>query len=163
MGLSTRILIPLLISAVVCGFAPGCSRIRDAKGYISDDQQISTLKPGIDNKASVEKTLGKPSVVSEFDNNTWYYVSQSTAQLAFMLPKPTKHQVLVVSFNEKGNMLKIEKKGIDQIVAASQASGKTPTRGKELGFWSQLFGDFGNGNSSPKKGDKGGGDGGDGG
>ncbi len=162
MSFSTGFLAPALISALVCGFAPGCSRIRDAKGYISDDAQIATLKAGIDNKSSVEKTLGKPSVVSEFDNNTWYYVSQNTAQIAFMLPKPTKHQVLVVTFNDKGNMLKIEKKGLEQIVAANQASGKTPTRGKELGFWSQLFGDFGNGNSSPKKGDKGG-DGGDGG
>ena len=88
-------------------------------------------------------------------------MSESTAQLAFLAPKPTKHQILVVKFNDKGNLLKVEKKGLDQIVEARPASGKTPTRGKELTFWQQLFGDVGK-YSAPGKG-KGGGDGGDGG
>ena len=160
-----RFIHSLALVALMGSLFTGCTRIRDTKGYIADDQQIATLQPGVENKNSVTKLLGKPSIISEYDPNTWYYVSESTAQLAFMQPKPVKHQVLVVKFNDKGNLLKVEKKGLDQIVEAKPATGKTPTRGKELTFWQQLFGDLGRfgGGSSGKSGGGGGGDGGDGG
>jgi outer membrane protein assembly factor BamE (lipoprotein component of BamABCDE complex) len=120
-----------------------CTRIKDVKGYIADDQLISTLQPGTDNKSSVQKTLGRPTMISAVDPNRWYYVSQLTQQLAFLRPKPQSHQALAVSFDAKGNLIKAEKLGLDQIVTVDASGDKTPTRGKDSSFWDSLFGDIG--------------------
>jgi outer membrane protein assembly factor BamE (lipoprotein component of BamABCDE complex) len=120
-----------------------CTRIKDVKGYIADDQMIATLQPGVDNKSSVQKILGRPTMVSAVDPNRWYYVSQLTQQLAFLRPKPKSHQALAVSFDAKGNLVKTEKLGLDQIVTVNASGDKTPTRGKESSFWDNLFGDIG--------------------
>jgi outer membrane protein assembly factor BamE (lipoprotein component of BamABCDE complex) len=132
-----------------------CARIKDVKGYIADYPLIETLQPGVDNKSSVQKILGRPTMISAVDPNRWYYVSQLTQQLAFLRPKPTLHQALAVSFDAKGNMVKAEKLGLDQIVTVDASSDKTPTRGKDTSFWDNLFGDIGR--YSPGGGDGGGG------
>jgi outer membrane protein assembly factor BamE (lipoprotein component of BamABCDE complex) len=139
-------MMPSRLIAAVCAAAlltSGCTRIRDVKGYISDDQLVATLQPGTDNKGSVQKILGRPTMVSEVDPNRWYYVSQLTQQLAFLRPKPKSHQVLAISFDAKGNLIKVDKLGADKIVAVNASGDKTPTRGKESGFWDNLFGDIG--------------------
>ncbi len=136
-------LIAAAMAACLLSSTSACTRIKDAKGYIADDQLIAMLQPGVDNKGSVQKTLGRPTVISEVDANRWYYVSQRTEQLAFMRPKPKAHQVLAVSFDAKGNLVKTEKLGLDQIVSVDASGDKTPTRGKESGFWDNLFGDIG--------------------
>jgi outer membrane protein assembly factor BamE (lipoprotein component of BamABCDE complex) len=136
-------LIAAALAAALLATTGACTRIRDVKGYISDETLIATLKPGVDNKSSVQKTLGRPTVISEVDPNRWFYVSQLTRQLAFLNPKPETHQVLVVSFDAKGNLVKTEKLGRDQIVSVDASGDKTPTRGKESSLWENLFGDIG--------------------
>jgi outer membrane protein assembly factor BamE (lipoprotein component of BamABCDE complex) len=134
--------------AAVCGASllltmGACTRIKDVKGYIADDQLIATLQPGVDTKNSVQKTLGRPTMISAVDPNRWYYVSQLTRQLAFLRPKPQSHQALAVSFDTKGNLTKTEKLGLDQIVTVDASGDKTPTRGKDSSLWDNLFGDIG--------------------
>ena len=72
-----------------CALTPtaGCSRMRDHKGYVVDQTLIDTVQPGVDNRDSVAKTLGRPSFAGEFDGDrSWYYVSRDTRQLAFTRP-----------------------------------------------------------------------------
>jgi outer membrane protein assembly factor BamE (lipoprotein component of BamABCDE complex) len=138
---SMRVLPLICIVAAVA--LSGCSRITDVKGYIADETLVSAIQPGVDNKTSVEKTLGRPSLVSEFDANTWYYVSQRTEQFAFLTPKPVMHQVLMLQFNAKGDLLSVNKLGRDQLVAVNPSNDKTPTGGKETGFFKDLFSGIG--------------------
>ncbi len=134
----------LLTAALVLGLGTaGCARIRDLKGYVVDTELVSAIKPSIDNKASVQKTLGRPTMVSEFDGKTWYYVSRSTAQLAFMHPKPTEQQIVIVRFDDKNNVTKVEKLGKEQIANIDPSSDKTPTRGKEVSVLEQIMGNVG--------------------
>lgn len=136
------VLMTLVFITFSTGLA-GCSRIRDVKGFVEDDQLIQSLQTGVDNKTSVQKTLGRPTIVSEIDPNTWFYVSQKTRQFAFLKPTPEMHKVLVLSFDAKGNLSKVQKIGREQIVNIQPVQDKTPTRGKETGFWDQLLGDVG--------------------
>lgn len=141
----------------------GCSRIHDTKGYIVDDELMGALHAGVDNKKSVQQTMGRPTLSGTFDNNTWYYVSQNTERLAFLKPKAEKHQVMALHFDDKGKLIKMEKMGMHEIVEVRPAPGKTATRGKELTFWEQFFGNIGALGPGGPKGGKPGGDGGDGG
>jgi outer membrane protein assembly factor BamE (lipoprotein component of BamABCDE complex) len=127
----------------------GCTRIRDTKGYLYDPVMVASVAPNVDNKASVMRVLGRPSFESEFDKNVWYYVSQSTEQFAFRNPRAKEHQVMVVRFDAKGTVSQVEKLGRDQLVSIDPADDKTPTRGKEIGFLQQLFGNIGRFSGAP--------------
>jgi outer membrane protein assembly factor BamE (lipoprotein component of BamABCDE complex) len=72
----------------ILGLTAGCARIRDHKGYVVDSTLINTVAPGIDNRESVEKTLGRPSFAGQFDKDrTWYYVARDTRQVGYRTPK----------------------------------------------------------------------------
>ncbi|GGE88094.1 outer membrane protein assembly factor BamE [Sphingomonas prati] len=121
----------------------GCARIRDHKGYVPDNALIATVQPGVDNRMSVERTLGRPSFVGQFDPNVWYYLSRNTSQLAFGKPKPTDQMLLTVRFDAAGNVVSARRSGMDQIASISPSSDKTPTLGRHTSFFSELFGNIG--------------------
>jgi outer membrane protein assembly factor BamE (lipoprotein component of BamABCDE complex) len=129
--------------ALIVG-AGGCSRIRDHKGFVADETLIAAVRPGVDNRESVEGTLGRPSFAGQFDNGqTWYYVARDTRQFAFSRPRPVSTMVLAVHFDATGNVASIDKSGMERIVSIHPDGAKTPTLGRERGFFSELFGNIG--------------------
>lgn len=131
--------------AAVLALAAGCTRIRDHKGYVVDTALIDTVQPGIDNRDSVAKTLGRPSFVGQFDRGAqyWYYVSRDTRQLAFGTPKPVAQTTLTVRFDAAGNVTAVDKTGLEKVVSINPDGDKTPTLGRDRGFFSELFGNIG--------------------
>jgi outer membrane protein assembly factor BamE (lipoprotein component of BamABCDE complex) len=121
----------------------GCSRVVGHQGFIADDQLIAGIQPGIDNRTSVEKTLGRPSFVGQFTTNEWYYVARNTKQLAFATPSPTEQTILKVRFDDAGNVTAVERKGMEQIASINPNGNKTPTLGRERGFFEDIFGNIG--------------------
>jgi len=86
----------------------GCAGVRAHKGAVVDSQLASAIQPGIDNKASVEKTLGRPSFTGQFTPNDWYYVSRDTNQFAFRNPRVAKQTVYRVRFDQAGNVAAVD-------------------------------------------------------
>ena len=72
-----------VVAALLVG---GCAQIRQHKGIVLDPQLAAGIQPGVDNKDSVEKTLGRPSFTGQFAPNDWYYVSRDVNQVAFVIP-----------------------------------------------------------------------------
>jgi outer membrane protein assembly factor BamE (lipoprotein component of BamABCDE complex) len=134
----------ILTGVAVLGLASGCARIRDHKGFIVDTALIDTVQPGVDNKDSVAKTLGRPSFEGQFDKGqSWYYLARDTRQLAFASPKPTAQTLLTVKFDAAGNVTSVEKAGLEKVVSVDPDGDKTPTLGRERGFFQELFGNIG--------------------
>src|SRR3546814_4731274 len=73
------------------------------------------ISPGVDNRESVEKTLGRPTFVGQFGNNEYYYVSRETRQLAFAKPRPVDQQVLRVRFDPVGNVAAVDRTGLELV------------------------------------------------
>jgi outer membrane protein assembly factor BamE (lipoprotein component of BamABCDE complex) len=135
---------PLAAALIVAmALTAGCSRIRDHKGYVADQTLINAIQPGIDNRESVERTLGRPSFTGQFDQRSWYYISRETRQLAFSNPKPVKQITLAVHFDRTGNVTSVENLGMSKIASLSPDGDKTPTLGRDRGFFSELFGNIG--------------------
>lgn len=137
---------PILISsamAAVLLLSAGCTRIVEHKGYVVDQALVQSVAAGVDNRASVEATLGRPTFVSEYDKSTWYYISRETKQLAFRSPYPTETTILTVKFDGSGNVAAVNRAGIDQVASISPEGGKTPTLGRDRGFLKELFGNIG--------------------
>ncbi len=137
---------PFKIAAVaVLGAAAlaGCAKVPGHQGFIADQVLIDGIQPGIDNRASVEKTLGRPSFVGQFTPNEWFYVARNTKQLAFQMPRPTEQTILRVRFDDAGNVVAVDKRGIEQIASINPEDDKTPTLGRDRGFFEDLFGNIG--------------------
>lgn len=122
---------------------PGCASIRESRGYIEDATLTSLIQPQIDNRQSVEGTLGRPTFTSQFGTPTWYYVSSVTGQRPFNRPRIRDHSVLAVTFDANGRVSEVKRSGVDQVVYLDPNGNKTPTLGRERGFLEDLFGNIG--------------------
>jgi outer membrane protein assembly factor BamE (lipoprotein component of BamABCDE complex) len=132
--------------AVVLGAAlagTGCTRIRDHQGHLLDETLVSAIQAGVDNRESVEGTLGRPTFTGQFSDRDWYYVSRDTQQLAFAQPKPSAQTVLHVRFDEKGNVASVQRTGLEQVASIDPATDKTPTLGRNRSFFEEIFGNIG--------------------
>lgn len=121
----------------------GCSRVRSHQGFIMDDQLVAAIQPGVDNRDSVMKTLGRPTFEGQFNPNDWFYIARNSKQLAFATPRPTDQVVLRVRFDAGGNVAAVDKSGVEKVVRLSPNGDKTPTLGKDRGFFEDLFGNIG--------------------
>ena len=120
-----------------------CSSIRESRGYVTDQLLLRTVQPGIDNQRSVEGTLGRPTFSSQYGEPTWYYVSSITGRRPFVRPRIKTHGVLAVKFDEAGNVVSVDRSGVDKVVYLQPEGDKTPTLGRERGFLEDLFGNIG--------------------
>ena len=123
--------------------ASGCASIKDHRGYIIDEALVASVQPGVDNKLSVERTLGRPTFTSQFGRQTWYYVAQNTRQRPFTRPQTSDQSVIVVDFDARGNVSTLTRQGMEKVVRLSPESDKTPTLGRDRSFFQDLFGNIG--------------------
>jgi outer membrane protein assembly factor BamE (lipoprotein component of BamABCDE complex) len=130
-----------LIAATV--LSAGCARVAGRQGFIIDQQLAGAVRAGVDNKASVQASLGRPTFVGQFDGNDWYYVSRETRQWAFSRPSPSAQTLLHIRFDAAGNVTTVENKGLEQVASIRPNSDKTPTLGKQRSFFQEIFGNIG--------------------
>ncbi len=133
-----------IISAVAAlGLVAGCSSIENSRGYLVDQVLVASVQPGIDNRQSVESTLGRPTLTSQYGEPIWYYISSRTEQAPFTTPKIARHSVLAIKFDDAGNVLSAETSGMEQVVRIDPDGNETPTLGIERGLLEDLFGNIG--------------------
>ncbi len=121
----------------------GCTRLRTHQGYVGDETLIQAVQVGVDNKQSVQATLGRPTFVGQFDKNDWYYFARDSRQLAFSKPKASAQTVFHVRFDNVGNVAAINRSGLETIAKINPNGDKTPTLGRNSGFFEELFGNIG--------------------
>ena len=121
----------------------GCSRLRDWQGHLLDDTMIAAIQPGVDNRDSVLGTLGRPTFTGQFDQRDWYYVGRETRQLAFANPRPVQQTVVHVRFDEAGNVVAVNRSGLERVASIDPMNDKTPTLGRDRSFFEELFGNIG--------------------
>lgn len=137
---------PFLVAgaAAVLLLAGGCTRIRAHQGFMIDDLIVSSVLPGVDNKASVEGALGRPTFVSQFGPERWYYVSRDTRSLAFASPRPTAQTLVTVQFDAAGNVATIDRNAtLDEVANISPTGATTPTLGRKRSLFDEIFGNIG--------------------
>ncbi len=127
----------------------GCAGIRDHRGAVIDEELVSAVQVGVDNKASVEKTLGRPTLVSQYTPNDWYYVSRDTTTAAFRAPRVSKQTVLHVSFDQAGNVTAVRRTGKELVASIDPVNAQTATLGRKKGFFEEIFGNIGTVGSAP--------------
>jgi outer membrane protein assembly factor BamE (lipoprotein component of BamABCDE complex) len=121
----------------------GCVGVYDHRGAVIDQELASAIQIGVDNKESVERTLGRPTFVGQFTPNEWYYVSRDTKTVAFRSPGVLAQTTLRIRFDAAGNVAKIDRTGKELIASINPENYRTPTLGRKRSFFDELFGNIG--------------------
>jgi outer membrane protein assembly factor BamE (lipoprotein component of BamABCDE complex) len=137
----------VIVIALAAASLAGCAAVRAHKGAVLDPQLASAIEPGVDNKASVQKVLGTPTLTGTFMPNDWYYVSADTRQVAFRNPRTARETVLHIRFDAAGNVASVQRTGKELALNVDPSKRSTPTLGRKRSFFDELFGGIGSVNS----------------
>lgn len=140
-SVSSVLKVGLLTSVVLTTAA--CGNRREVRGYVFDKELADAIQPGVDNRTSVLSTLGTPTMKATFDEGTWYYVSTTVRVRPVYWPDAKDHRVLVVAFNDSGVVSDVNNLGIDDMRDVDSVGDKTPTKGRKLSLFEQIFGSIG--------------------
>lgn len=133
-------------AGLVLGFATlaaGCTSIKDHRGYLVDATLVDSVQAGVDNRTSVERTLGRPTFVSQFGEKDWYYVSQTVKTPPFRSPRTAEQTIMRIRFDPAGNVVGVDKRGMEQVARISPNGDATQTMGRDRGLLEDLFGNIG--------------------
>ncbi len=137
--------------------AAGCNPITDNLGNRALKENVEQIQVGRSSKNEVVRLLGSPSNVAAFDQDTWYYISAKQVQYAFLKPRTTEQNVLVIHFDGAGIVREMKQLGLEDAQTTSYVDRATPTRGGEPGFVRSLYdtimrGPVNRGKSQPSRG-----------
>ena len=141
--------VALAASAAMALSLAACTKVRGQQGYLVDETLVSAIQPGVDNRESVQGTLGRPTFVGQFDQRDWYYVSRTTRNMAYNFPKPVAQTVLHIRFDEAGNVVSVNRTGLERTASIDPMNEKTPTLGRDRSFFEELFGSIGQVSTAP--------------
>lgn len=138
-----RIKAVALMALVAGAGLAACSPTTNMRGHVIEPRLVQAIQPGVDDQASVKAMLGTPSVTATFTDKRWYYVSRTTEQLAFFKPEVLEQQIVMVAFDDSGVVQDVRNIDLAEAEKVDPVNDETPTRGRELGFWEQIFGNIG--------------------
>ena len=141
---------PLMLAACIAALGTaGCSRINSHQGYVVDADLVNAIQPGIDNRESVQKTLGEPTLTDQFGTSDWLYISRNSKNMAFNNPRPEDQTTVRVQFDAKGTVRAVSLTGVELAQNIKPNGDKTPTLGRHRGFFEDLFGNIGTVGAGP--------------
>lgn len=133
----------LAAALALVALAGGCASIHEHRGYLVDRALMDSVQPGIDNRLSVERTLGRPSFASQFGDQAWYYVSIDTKQSPLGRPRTSDQVVMRVRFDANDNVLAVDKTGMEKVARIDPDGKRTQTLGRDRSLLEDLFGNIG--------------------
>lgn len=142
----TVILAGLLAVAVTAG---GCTVDQQIRGYIINKKETEGVTAGFDNMSSVVNLLGNPSMVGTFNEDVWYYINEQAIRRAFFKPTAKERTILAIHFDEAGLVEEVKTFSLADARKINPRDDTTPTRGKKLGFFEQIFGNIGRFSGTP--------------
>lgn len=108
------------------------------RGYVLQEGALEQVPVG-STKDQVLFVLGTPTTISNFENETFYYISQTVERLPGMTPRIVDQKVLAVYFDGQGRVARIANFGLQDGKVFDFVTRTTPAGGRETTFLQQLF------------------------
>ena len=97
-----------IVFIVACLLINACTGIRSNNGYMPVPDSVDQLKVNVTSPSSAKSTLGEPALVLGKKEPIFIYSSQVTNRVLFFEPKVISRDVLVLYFNKKKKLRKLE-------------------------------------------------------
>ena len=120
-----------------------CTPIYHHEGHKLDSEVIKSIKPGFDNKKTILKKFGSASTKGAFNKLTWIYISKETEKKSFYPSNTISQKVLSITFNEDGFVKSVNQYELEDGKLVKPSKRSTPSMGKKMGLFEQLFGNLG--------------------
>ena len=134
--------------SIAVAAAPLARRLRDKLTCTRARSSIRSLRarssPGVDNKASVEKLLGRPTLHRRVHAER--LVLCVARHQPGRLPQPARdptRRCCIVRFDPKGNVAAVNHTGKELVMNVNPTHRRTPTLGRKKSFFDELFGNIG--------------------
>lgn len=141
-------LAPVTLAPLTAAFAAAlllsaCQPTYTNHGFAPQVADLDDISAGEDTRGSVLRKLGRPSTVSSFDSDAWYYEASKVEKYAFYAPKVVERKVVAVNFDGNGLVTNVNRYGIEDGRIIDLVTRRTPTYGRELTVLQQIFGNLG--------------------
>ncbi len=97
-----------IVLIVACLLINACTGIKSNNGYMPVRDSVDQLKVNVTSPSSAKSTLGEPALVLGKKEPIFIYSSQVTNRVLFFEPKVISRDVLVLYFNKKKKLRKLE-------------------------------------------------------
>lgn len=144
----------------LAGILSSCSAAQQNEWFVThtgnmpSKERTARIEVG-SSKDDVIATLGLPSSVNVFDQNSWIYMSSDVKKLAFFAPEEIDRSVLRITFNSADEVNKIETLSLDDGENLAPQKDTTDVKGQRPGFFKKYFGGVGQYTPFSGKGNKG--------
>ena len=99
----------IILLVLACFFLNTCSGIKINNGYMPVQNSVDQLKVNKTSLSFAKSTLGEPALVLGNQEPIFIYSSQVSNRILFFEPKVISRDVLVLYFNKKKKLKKVEK------------------------------------------------------
>jgi len=141
-----KIVARLAVVSALAALASACAPVVGVQGFQVVDVRPADMKIGEDTKETVVAQLGSPSAVSTFEDNIWYYISQTTERYTYNRAQVSQRSITAITFNEADDkVLEVRNLDLEDGQQIAMERRETPTRGRELTVLEQLLGNVGRG------------------
>lgn len=151
---ASRLALGLLLVAALAACA---ARYRN-HGYVPDDELLSEIVVGIDTRASVEETIGRPTTAGLLSESAWYYVASQFRHYGARAPREVRRELVAVVFDsDDGTVSNIARFSLEDGEVVNLSRRVTESGVGEITLIDQLLRNFGRLNASDFLGASGGG------
>jgi len=139
-------LLRVLAVAALVGAGAACAPTVAKNGFQVIDVAPRDIVAGTDTRDTVMTKLGSPSTRSTFEDNVWYYISQTTEKYTYNRAQVSQRSITEITFNKDDGMVSsVRVLGLEDGQQLAMNSNTTPTRGRQLTIIEQLLGNVGRG------------------
>ncbi len=133
----------ILLLTITCFFLSACSGIKSNNGYMPVRANIDQLKVNVTKSSSAKSILGEPALILGEREPIFIYSSQITDRFLFFKSKVISRDVLVLYFNKKKKLKKLDEFNLDDGKHIDLNVNTTKLRDKEKSLLASIFSNVG--------------------
>ena len=128
---------------VVCFFLGACTGIKSNNGYMPVRDNVDQLKVNVTTTSLAKNILGEPALILGDREPIFVYSAQTTDRVLFFEPKVISRDVLVLHFNKKLKLKKLDKFDLNDGKYVDLSSANTNLNNTEKSLLSSMFSNVG--------------------
>ncbi len=143
-----------VLAALTALALTACSPTVVTRGNLVSETNFAQVEAKKSTREDITRAWGTPTAISSFDNNTWYYIGETTEQKGIFAPEVKKRRLIRVRFTGRDNntVASIDDLDPSKAQGIEPVSRTTPNAGREFTAMQQFIGNLGKYNAADKKG-----------
>ncbi len=129
-----------LLCFILCCTA--CVKTAHVSGHLFEEKEINALKQS-KSKQDIENLLGSPTTISNFGDETWYYITTKKQRVAFWPDKVLEQNIIAIDFKANGTIQNIIRYSEKDAKNHKLVTDITFVKGNDTTKAQQFFGNIG--------------------